>query len=265
MVVNMAKIIAIVNQKGGVAKTTTTNAMGIRLAAKGYRVLALDLDPQGNLSMSFGLPFPDTESETMASLILLHLQERNSEINITDYVRSTHGVDFIAGNDDLGKVERMLSGWRDGEYVLQSILEPLRECYDYILIDCMPSIGNLTENAIVAADEVLVPSEPQYFSTKGIQSLFDDIGEIKRRKNPQLTISGILPTKVDTRTNVARSFLDALTTIFGDSVYIFLNLIPASTKLAECNDGKNIYEYDKFGKGVTAYAAFVDEYLERRK
>lgn len=264
----MSKIIAIVNQKGGVAKTTTTNALGIGLANKGYKVMLVDLDPQGNLSMSLGVPFPDNEEYSMAQLLLMALQNRKSEIEIKDYINTKYGVDFFIGNDDLGKVDRMLSGFRDSEYMLQSILLDISEGYDYVIIDCMPSIGNLTESAIIAADEILVPSEPQYFSTKGIQSLFDEIGEIQRRKNPTLKIVGILATKVDTRTNIAKEFISAVNSIFGNDIYIFKSMIPSSTKLAECNDGKNIYEYDPNGKGVQAYMVFVEEYLrlgEREK
>ncbi len=157
----------------------------------------------------------------------------------------------------------MLSGFRDGEYTLDSILDPLKSEYDYIIIDCMPSVGNLTENAIIVADEVIVPSEPQYFSTKGIQSLFDEIGKIQKKKNPGLKLAGILPTKVDFRTNIAKAFIEALSNVFNNDIYIFESLIPISTKLSECNDGKNIYEYDKNGKGVQAYINFVEEYINR--
>lgn len=258
----MTKIIAVVNQKGGVAKTTTTNALGIGLANKGYTVLLVDMDPQGNLSMSLGIPFPDKEENGIAQLLLLGLQGRKSEICITDYIHSKYGVDFLVGNDDLGKIDRMLSGFRDGEYMLQVLLQHISEGYDCVIIDCMPSVGNLTESAIIAADEIIVPSEPQYFSTKGIQSLFDEISVIQRRKNPKLKIAGILPTKVDTRTNITKEFMSAINSIFGNSIYLF-SPIPSSVKLAECNDGKNIYEYDPNGKGVKAYLSFVDEYLKK--
>lgn len=255
----MCKTIAIVNQKGGVAKTTTTNALGIGLAIKGYKVLLVDLDPQGSLSMSLGIPFPDEQDNTLPLLFLSHLQG-HSNADISDYINSVYGVDFLISNSNLEPIERMLTGFRDGEYVLDTILQPLKQMYDYIIIDCMSSIGNLTENAIVTSDEIIVPSEPQYFSTKGIQLFFDEIGKIQRRKNPKLTIRGILPTKVDTRTNISRFYMKAVREIFEHDVHIF-GAIPSNTKLSECNDGKNIYEYDKDGKGVLAYAAFVEEYL----
>lgn len=258
----MSKIIAVVNQKGGVAKTTTTNALGIGLANKGFRVLLIDLDSQGNLSMSLGVPFPDEREHTIAKLMLDKLQELPEAKISSEYINHIHNVDFIIGNDDLHKIDRMLSGFQDGEYALEALLQGVKSDYDYILIDCMPNVGNLTENAIVAADELIIPSEPQYFSTKGIQSLFDEIGKIKRRKNPNLKIAGILPTRVDIRTNIAKEFLTALESVFGEQVHIFKTAIPFSTKLSECNDGKNIYEYDKNGKGVLAYQAFVDEYLK---
>lgn len=255
----MTKIIAVLNQKGGVGKTTTSNALGLGLSAKGYKVLLIDLDAQGNLSMSLGTPFPDDEQKTMAQLLQLTLQEQ--EYNINDYINRFDKVDYLIGNDDLGKIDRMLAGWRDGEYVLSNILKPMSEQYDYIIIDCMPSVGMLTENAIVSADEIIIPSEPQFFSVKGIQSLLDEIGKIKRRKNPNLKIVGILPTKVDMRLNVSKAFMTTLKEVFSGNVRIFDTYIPVSTKLAECNAGSNMYEYDKNGKGVLAYKSFVDEYL----
>lgn len=256
----MCKVISIVNQKGGVAKTTTTNALGLGLAMQGHRVLLIDLDPQGNLSMSLGVTFPDVVEKSIAALMLTHLQN-HAEHEYIEYINRQHGVDVFIGNDDLGKLERMLSGWRDSEFTLQTILQDLRDQYEYIIIDCMPSVGNLTENAIIAADEIIIPSEPQFFSTKGIQSLFDEISKIKRRKNPSLNVVGILPTKVDTRTNIAKGFLQTISDIFGEDMYIFRSMIPISTRLAECNDGKNLYEYDPNGKGVQAYFNFVNEYL----
>ncbi|MEG2812986.1 MAG: ParA family protein [Oscillospiraceae bacterium] len=251
------KTIAIVNQKGGVAKTTTTNALAIGLSRRGYKVLAIDLDPQGNLSMSFGVNFPD-EHMSVADLILNNLREK--ENNVADYINNEFGVDFIIGNDDLGQVERILSGFRDGEYSLDNILRPLKSSYDYIIIDCMPSIGNLTENAIITADEIIIPSEPQFFSVKGIQSLCREIKKIKTKKNPNLQIIGILPTKLDIRTNIASEFIDKIKDVFDEEINIF-SYIPISTKLAECNEAKNIFEYDKNGKGVLAYSKFIDDYL----
>lgn len=255
----MSKIISIVNQKGGVAKTTTTNALGIGLANKGYKVLLVDLDPQGSLSMSLGIPFPDEHENTLPLLFLNYLQGHKNT-NIDNFINSVFGVDFLISNSNLEPIERMLTGFRDGEYVLDAILQPLKNVYDYIIIDCMSSIGNLTENAIITSDEIIVPSEPQYFSTKGIQLFFDEIGKIQRRKNPNLKIKGILPTKVDTRTNISKFYINAVKEIFEHDIRIFSS-IPSNTKLAECNDGKNIYEYDKGGKGVNAYLQFVEEYL----
>lgn len=256
----MTKIIAVVNQKGGVAKTTTTNALGIGLARKGYKVLLVDLDPQGNLSMSLGIDFPDTEDYTTAQAMLEVLQGKADDICLDKYIRTMHGVDFLIGNDDLGKIERMLPGSRDAEYTLDTILESIKDVYNYIIIDCMPSVGALTDNALIVADEVIIPTEPQFFSVKGIQHLLHDISAVQQRKNPKLKISGILPTKVDIQTKVAQGFLQALSDVFGDSINIF-SLIPKSTKIAECNTGINLYEYDPSGKGVKAYENFVNEFL----
>ncbi len=211
--------------------------------------------------MSLGVNFPDTVENTIAKAMLNTIQERNNEIQYSDYINTIFGVDFFIGNVDLENLDKMLSAFRDGEYTLDTILQPIKKNYDYIIIDCRPSLGNLTENAVIVADELLVPSEPQYFSTKGIQCLFDEITAIKRKKNPNLKIAGILPTKVDYRTSIAKEFIVAVKQIFNDDIKVF-SPIPISTKLAECNDGKNIYDYDNNGKGVQAYLNFVDEYLE---
>ncbi len=257
----MSKVIAIVNQKGGVAKTTTTNALGIGLANKGYKVLLIDLDPQGNLSMSLGVNFPDEHENTIAKAMMNIIQEQSNKIEYNEYINTMYGVEYFVGNTDLENLDKMLSAFSDGEYTLDTLLQPIKSNYDYIIIDCRPSLGSLTENAVIVADELIVPSEPQYFSTKGIQLLFDEIAKIKRRKNPNLKIAGILPTKVDCRTSIAREFIEAVKEIFNNDIHIFSS-IPISTKIAECNVGKNIYEYDKGGKGVQAYANFVDEYIQ---
>lgn len=256
------KIICVCNQKGGIGKSSLVNALSIGLARKNYRVLAVDMDPQANLSMSMGVTFPDLEENTIANIMLSRLQGQPAGIEQSS-IRSNFGVDFVIGNDDLGKVDRMLSGFRDSEFLLSEIIADIKQEYGYIIFDTAPNIGNLTENAIIAADEIIIPSEPQFFSTKGIQSLFNEIESIRHRKNPQLRITGILPTKVDMRTNITKDFIETINQIFQDKVHIFQSYIPLSVKLSECNDGKNIYEYDKNGKGVQAYLSFVDEFLQR--
>lgn len=145
----MSKVIAVVNQKGGVAKTTTTNAFGIGLANKGNKVLLIDLDPQGSLSMSLGIDFPDNQENSIAKAFNLVCQNKANEINYSDYINSVFGVDFFIGNVELEPLDKMLPAIRDGEYVLDTILQPLKDKYDYIVIDCRPSLGSLTENAII--------------------------------------------------------------------------------------------------------------------
>lgn len=212
---NECKVIAVCNQKGGIGKSSLANALSIGLARKEYRILLIDMDPQGNVSMSMGIAFPDDIDETIASLMLSKLKREKASLDKT-FIHHNFGVDFVVGNDDLGKIDRMLSGFRDSEYLLDALLEEVKANYDFIILDTMPSIGNLTENAIVATDEILIPSEPQFFSTKGIQSLFDDIEQIRHRKNPKLRITGILPTKADMRTNITKDFIQTVNTVFED-------------------------------------------------
>lgn len=193
------KVIAIVNQKGGVGKTTTTVNLGAGLVMEGKRILLIDGDPQGSLTISLGVKSPDNLDVSLATLM-------NDVINDRDFheydgiIRHEEGMDLLPSNIELSGMETMLFNVMSREYILRNYIETVRKNYDYVLIDCMPSLGMMTINALVAADSVIIPSQPNFLSTKGLDLLLRSISKIKRGINPDLKIDGILLTMVTENT-----------------------------------------------------------------
>lgn len=201
---NNCRVIAIANQKGGVGKTTTTSNLGIGLARQGKRVLLIDADAQGSLTASLGYREPDKLDITLANVMgnIINEEEMDAAYGI---LRHEEGVDLMPGNIELSGVEVSLVNVMSRETVLRSYIEEQRNRYDYILIDCMPSLGMLTINAVAAADSILIPVQAAYLSVKGLEQLIKTIGKVKRQINPRLEIEGILMTMVDSRTTYARN------------------------------------------------------------
>ena len=227
----MCKVIAIANQKGGVGKTTTTSSLGIGLAKQGKRVLVIDADAQGSLTASLGFTEPDYG-------ILKHEE----------------GIDLMPGNIELSGLEVSLVNVMSREIMLRSYVERLKDGYDYILIDCMPSLGMITINAFACADSILIPVQAAYLPVKGLEQLIKTIGKVKRQINPKLEIEGILLTMVDNRTNYARDITALLIETYGSRVRIFENSIPMSVRAAETSaEGISIYEHDPKGKVAGAW------------
>ena len=256
---NKCKIIAIANQKGGVGKTTTTVNLGIGLAALGNRVLLVDGDPQGSLSVAMGIPNPDALTETLSSAMLAEISGQDI---LVDYgiLHHSEGVDLLPANIELSGVELPLYTAISRETVMRNILYRLRPYYDYILIDCMPSLGLMTINALAAADAVIIPSQPNYLSTKGLNLLLRSISKVKKQINPKLTIAGILFTIVDNRTNNARSIMSAMRTTVGDQIRVFGTEIPRSIRAVEAAEsGQSIFTYDPHSKAAKAYAELTKE------
>ncbi len=259
----MGKIIAIANQKGGVGKTTTAINLGIGLVNKGNRVLLVDLDPQGNATQ--GLGFVADNLEITISTVLRKMI--NKDYSITkDYGILSHpeGISLMPANIELSVLEtELISLFFGREKMLKTYLDMVRGEYDYILIDCMPSLNLIAINALVAADEIIIPLHAQFYSVKGLEQLLQTIGSIKSNGlNDSLKISGILYTCVNDRTTSFRDVQKILKTACGGDIRIYDNYIPRSVKAEEAPScGKSIYEYDTTGKVSRAYGKFTDEFL----
>ena len=203
----MCRIIAIANQKGGVGKTTTCVNLGIGLARAGKKVLLVEADAQGSMAVSLGIQEPDELDVTLVNIMEKVINDEDVEPG-EGIIRHEEGIDFIPANIELAGLETSLVNVMSREQVLRLYLEGVKADYDYILIDCMPSLGMITINALVAADSVLIPVEAAYLPVKGLQQLIKTIGKVHRRLNPRLSIMGILLTKVDRRTTLHGIFLN---------------------------------------------------------
>jgi len=258
----MCKVIAIANQKGGVGKTTTTSNLGIGLAKQGNRVLLIDADAQGSLTASLGFTEPDKLEETLATVMINIINDEEME---PDYgiLKHDEGIDLMPGNIELSGLEVSLVNVMSRELVLRSYIEMVREEYDYILIDCMPSLGMITINVFACADSILIPVQAAYLPVKGLEQLIKTIGKVKRQINPKLAIEGILLTMVDSRTNYARDISALLIETYGCKVRIFENSIPMSVRAAETSaEGVSIYRHDPKGKVAGAYQSLTKEVLD---
>jgi chromosome partitioning protein len=253
------KVIAITNQKGGVGKTTTTVNLGVGLARQGKRVLLVDADPQGSLTVSMGVKNPD-ELDTAISDLLRSVADTGG-VTPADkgILRDMEGVDLVPSNIDLSSFEVSLVNTMSREFVLRSYLGAVKGNYDYVLIDCMPSLGMMTINALAAADSVLIPCQANYLSTKGLKLLMGSVAKVRRQINPSLKIDGILLTMVDNRTNNAKAIIASLRQM-GTNLRVLDTEIPFSVRAAECSvEGKSIFTHDAKGKVASAYAELVEE------
>lgn len=248
------KIIAICNQKGGVTKTTTTVNLGVGLALQGKKVLLIDADPQGDLTTSLGWPDNDSLSVTLATLLEKVIQDEPIEPHY-GILHHAEGVDLVPANMELSGLEVSLVGAMSREFTLKSYLETLKDEYDFTLIDCMPSLGMITINALAAAHSVIVPVQSQYLPAKGMTQLIKTIAKVRKQINPRLKIDGVLMTLVDTRTNLARVTEDTLRRQYGNILKIYETRIPMSVKAAETSAaGQSIFAYDNGNKVAQAYA-----------
>lgn len=257
----MAKIIAVTNQKGGVAKTTTTVNLGIGLARAGKRVLLIDNDPQASLTEALGFQEPDRLEITLAHALEWVLNEEEFDVN-AGIIPHEERVDLLPANIDLSGVETSLVGIMSSETVLKEYLAKLVSFYDFILIDCAPNLGQLTLNALVAADEVIVPVQAAYLPIKGLEQLLKIISRVKRKINPNLHIMGILFTMVDYRTNYAKEIIELINHVYGGNLRIFKAEIPLSVRAAESPaEGTSIFRHDAKGKVSAAYEELTKEVL----
>lgn len=261
----MCKVIAVANQKGGVAKTTTCVNLGIGLARAGKKVLLIEADAQGSMSVSLGIGEPDKLEVTLANLMEKTINDEKVEPE-EGILHHEEGIDFIPANIELAGMETVLVNVMSREMILRQYMSCVKEKYDYILLDTMPSLGMITINALVASDSVLIPVEAAYLPIKGLQQLIKTIGRVHKKLNPSLEIMGILFTKVDRRTNFAKEISRQIRELYGSKVHIFDHCIPMSVRAVETTtEGKSIYLYDPKGTVAAGYQSLTEEVLENGK
>lgn len=254
----MAYVISIVNQKGGVGKTTTAVNLGAFLAKKRKKVLIIDLDPQGNATSGYGFEKASLENTVYDLLV--------NEEDIANVITNTNvkNVDMCPTNINLAGAEVELVSAISRENILKRALEPVLDKYDYIIIDCPPSLGLLTINALTACEGVIVPIQGEYYALEGLAQLVDTINMIKKKLNPVIGIMGVVITMHDRRTQLTKQVVEEVQKYFGDKV--FKTFIPRNVRLAEApSHGLTIDEYDAKSKGSIAYQALANEVLKRTK
>ena len=257
----MCKVITVSNQKGGTAKTTSCVNLGIGLASAGKKVLLIDTDPQGSLSISLGYPEPDEMENTLATLMMNIVNDE--EFCLEDVlIHHEEGVDILPSNIELSAIEVSLVNVMSRELILKQLVDRVRDAYDFIIIDCMPSLGMMTINALACADAVLIPVQAAYLPVKGLQQLIKTISRVKRQLNPKLKIEGILLTMVDNRTNYAKDICSMVYEAYSSSIKVFKTEIPMSVRAAEISaEGSSIYKYDPKVKAAYAYGELTKEVL----
>ena len=254
------KVIAIANQKGGVGKTTTTFNLGVALKNQGKRVLVVDADPQGDLTTYMGY----NESELKTTLAqLMESVIYDSQLDTRQAIlKNNEGIDLIPSDLDLSATEAMLVNAMSREITIRTILSDVKKDYDYILIDCMPSLGMLTINALACSDKVIIPVQDHFLAAKGMGHLLKSVSRVKRTINPGLEVGGILLTLVNSRTNLSKETIQDLKETYGKAIKLYNSQIPLAVKTAESTSrGKSIFKYDKNSKVATAYEEFAKEVL----
>lgn len=261
----MTHVIAIAMQKGGVGKTTTTINLAAALVQLGQRVLAVDLDPQGNLTQHAGFN-PDQISPTIYDALKAEVDGTPGDLTPSIYA-TAEGFDLLPAQPELSLIEVALINTLSRERVLAGLLAEVAPRYDYVLIDCNPSLGLLVINALTAADSVVIPVQTEYLAARGAFMILSSIETIRRKRlNPKLAIEGILLTMADTRATLTREIQEAVRQQYGDGIYIFEAIIRRSVRFAEsAAAGQSLLAYDPSSSGAKAYRSVAQEILKRRR
>jgi len=255
------KVIALINQKGGVGKTTTTVNLGVGLANQGKKVLLIDADAQANLTMALGYTKPDDLSVTI-STIMQDIMDDKSIKTDSGILHNNEGVDLLPSNIEMSGLEVRLINAISRESILKTYVNAVKKNYDYVLIDCMPSLGMITINALAAADSVVIPTQPHYLSAKGLELLLRSVSKVKRQINPKLQIDGIIMTMIS-RTNITKDITASLKSAYGHRIKVFESEIPHSIRAVESTaQGLSLYAYDKSSKVTKAYEQLSKEVAE---
>ena len=253
------KVIALINQKGGVGKTTTTVNLGIGMAMQGKKVLLIDADAQANVTMSLGYYRPEDIPITLPNIVqdIIDKTPFDAEKCILHH---NEGVDLLPSTIELSGYEAEIIKTKNRESVLKTYIDKVRKNYDYVLIDCMPSLGMFPINAMAAADSVIIPTQPHFFSAKGLEQLLRSVSKVRQNINPTLKIDGILMTMVMPRTKITKEVIETVRNAYGQRIKVFDTQIPFSIHTVEAAAaGKSIYAFEPRGKVAEAYRQFSKE------
>lgn len=252
----MCEIMAIANQKGGVGKTTTTINLAAALGEKGKKVLIIDMDPQGNTSSGLGIDKDEMDTTVYQMMIGENTFDECVQKDVFE------NLDVLAANVNLAGIEIETMDMEDRSYILSNIINKIKDQYDFIIIDCPPSLNSLTINAMTTADSVLVPIQCEYYALEGLSQLIYTINLVKDRLNPRLTINGVVFTMYDGRTNLSMQVIENVRNNLNQTIYN--TIIPRGVRLAEApSHGLPITQYDSRSTGAKAYLALADEIIER--